>query len=117
MLPYPRAWTPTLPQSNSMNVTCGIDPGGRGTQVARGGRPMNRAVGAPLCFFSYLFLGRCPGVAPGWYELTPLASPGAFNSKCPNSRRQPRWLPLQRRARDLDAVLEAKSGIFRVFFG
>jgi len=25
------------------------------------------------------------GVAPGWYDLTPLASPGAFNSKCPIS--------------------------------
>src|SRR2546427_308454 len=26
------------------------------------------------------------GVAPGWYELTPLASPGAFKGKGPNSR-------------------------------
>src|SRR2546425_11404441 len=50
-----------------MNVTCGFDQRGRGTPVARGGGPMNRAVGAELCFFSHLFLGRCPGVAPGWY--------------------------------------------------
>jgi hypothetical protein len=38
---------------------------------------MNRAVGAHpgfLLHFSW-------GVAPGWYELTPLASP----EKCPNS--------------------------------
>ena len=26
------------------------------------------------------------GVAPGWFQLTPLASPGAFNGKGPNSR-------------------------------
>src|SRR6266700_4957923 len=67
-----------------MNVTCGIDQRGRGTRVARGGEPMSRAVGArlyssPTCSW---------GVAPGWYELTPLASPGAFNGKCPNSSRQ-----------------------------
>ena len=68
-----------------MNVTCGIYQGGRGTQVARGGGPMNRAVGAQL---QYASSPACSwGVAPGWYELTPLASPGAFNSKCPNSSR------------------------------
>ena len=26
------------------------------------------------------------GFAPGWYELTPLASPGGFNGKCSNPR-------------------------------
>jgi len=47
---------------------------------------MNRAVGARLSFVSHLFLGRCPGGAPGWYQLTPLASPGAFKGKCPERR-------------------------------
>src|SRR5213592_2272971 len=43
---------------------------------------MNRAVGARLGFFADLSWGG----APGWYELTPLASPGAFNGKCPGRR-------------------------------
>src|SRR5439155_10079278 len=46
--------------SNSMNVTCGIDQRVRSARMARGGGPMNRAVGARLCFFWHLFLGRCP---------------------------------------------------------
>ena len=68
---------------NALEKVCryGLD---RGTWVARGG-PMNRAVGARLCSLSHLFLGRCPGNAPGWYDLAPLASSGAFNGNPPNS--------------------------------
>jgi len=43
-----------------MNVTCWIDQHGRGTRVARGGAPMNRAVGARL-----YFLAPVPGASPG----------------------------------------------------
>src|SRR5438034_11140916 len=38
--------------SSSMDITCGIDQRGRGTRLARGRGPMNRAVGARLCLFS-----------------------------------------------------------------
>ena len=31
-----------------------------GARKARGGEPMNRAVGARLCIFWHLFLGLCP---------------------------------------------------------
>jgi len=71
--------------SHSMNVTCGINQRSRGTLVARGGGPMNRA----RWRWSYDSSRTCSwGVSPGWYELTPLASPGAFNGRCPNSSRQ-----------------------------
>src|SRR5882724_4109585 len=78
--------------TNSMNVACGINQRRRGTRVVRGGGPMNRAVGARL-----YFLAPVPGASPGrrprlWYELTPLASPGAFNGKCPNPRAQARYV-------------------------
>jgi len=39
---------------------------------------MNRAVDAQM-LFSHLFLGRCPGVAPGWYERS-----RRVQSRCPN---------------------------------
>ena len=52
---------PMLQSLNQVIVhTCGIDQRGRGTRVTRDGGPMNRAVGARLCYFSHLFLGRCP---------------------------------------------------------
>jgi hypothetical protein len=47
-------------------------------------KAMNRAVGAQYASFRT----NSWGFAPGWYELTPLASYGAFNGKCPNSRRR-----------------------------
>jgi len=72
-----------------MNVTYRIDQQlGRVRGLARAGGRMSRAYGAQLC---YLFLGRRPGVAPGWYEMTPLASAGAFNGKCQNSSLLPKW--------------------------
>jgi len=40
---------------------------------------MNRAVCAWLYIYWRVFLGRCPGFAPGWYELPPLASLGTFD--------------------------------------
>ena len=71
----------TRTTSNSMNVTCGIDQ--RVGRCAAGS--WRRADEAPLAL-GYTFAGTSSwGSAPGWYELPPLASPGTFDDKCPNS--------------------------------